>query len=188
MARNVLKAISLARYRRDHAEFARAAMRDVLEGEPSVLPPINERSVAAQLALVERYLESARHFAGVRRQLAQIKETCEKWKKAGDRMAKLIRAAEAVRPFTAFPQLVHDQVESLISNLQSQAASWADRMYRAAFTQAPTYAGFDAGNADGLNILAAQGKHLVEAHHIMNASALRVYLSAFVLALWQQIW
>ncbi|MCC8936023.1 AAA family ATPase [Bradyrhizobium sp. Arg68] len=188
MARNVLKAISLARYRSEHAEFARTAMRDVLEGEQTMPAPITELSVAAQLALVERYLESARHFAGVRRQLAQIKETCEKWEKAGDRITKLARAAEAVKPFTAFPQLVNDQVESLIANLQSQAASWADRMYRAAFTQGPSYAGFDVGRADGLNILAAQGRHVVEAHHIMNASALRVYLSAFVLALWQQIW
>jgi hypothetical protein len=29
---------------------------------------------------------------------------------------------------------------------------------------------------------------LEEAHHAMNASALRAFLSAFVLALWQQVW
>ena len=61
-------------------------------------------------------------------------------------------------------------------------------MYRAHFVQAPEYAGLDPAKSDGFTFLAAHGKHLVEAHHVMNASALRAYLSAFVLALWQQVW
>ena len=50
------------------------------------------------------------------------------------------------------------------------------------------YAGLDPVKADGFAFLAAHGKHRVEAHHVMNASALRAYLWAFVLALWQQVW
>ncbi len=188
-ATNVLSAISLAKYRAKHGELAKSAMRDILEADPQPpILPVTERSVAAQLALIERYLESARHFAGVRRQLTQIKENCETWKKAHDRLGKLARAADAVQIFTEFPKLVHDQVEGLITDLQAQAGAWAERMYRAAFVQAPAYAGFDVGKSEGLNILASQGKHLVEAHHIMNASALRVYRTVFDLALWQQVW
>jgi hypothetical protein len=61
-------------------------------------------------------------------------------------------------------------------------------MYKAQFLQAPAFAGLDPSKTDGIGLLAAQGKHLIAAHHVMNASALRAYLSAFVLALWQQIW
>jgi AAA domain-containing protein len=185
----IQRAIRLARYRAAHGEFAKTAMREVLEAEPKDASiSANHRSVAAQFRLLETYLESARTFAGIRRQLAQIKDTCGKWKKSHERIGKLARAAEAVKVFTEFPKLVHDQVGGLIADLESQASAWAQRMYKAQFVQAPSYAGFDAERTDGLNFLASQGNHLVEAHHIMNASALRVYLSAFVLALWQQIW
>ncbi len=118
----------------------------------------------------------------------QIKETCEKWAKLRVRIAKLARAAKAVEPFVRFPTLVHDQVAGLIADLDAQASAWAQRMYKAQFLQAPAYAGLDPAKSDGLGLLASQGKHLVEAHHVMNASALRAYLAAFVLALWQQIW
>ena len=124
----------------------------------------------------------------MRRQLGQFKLTCEKWKAACERIEKLDRAAKAVEPFKRFPALVHDQVAGLILDLDSQATAWSQRMYKAQFLQAPAYAGLDPAKSDGFTFLAAQGKHLVEAHHVMNASALRAYLSAFVLALWQQVW
>ena len=73
----------------------------------------------------------------------------------------------------AFPALVHDQVTGLITALDGQADTWARRMYKAQFLQAPTYAGLDRKKGDGFTFLASQGKHLVEAHHVMNASALR---------------
>ncbi len=187
--RNVRLAIQLTRYRDTHTDFVRSAMIAVLRADTAETDlPANRRSIAGQLALLKTYREAATVFAGIRRQLAQFKSTCENWVKAVDRLQKLDRAAKAVEPFTHFPNLVHDQVAGLITDLESQANSWVQRMYKAQFLQAPSYAGLDPEASDGLGVLACQGKHLVAAHHVMNASALRAYLSAFVLALWQQVW
>jgi hypothetical protein len=185
----VRRAINLARYRAANADFAKSAVTGVMRSEGQETgTQANQRSVAGQLSVLKAYLDAATIFAGVRRQLDQIKLTCGKWKSACDRIEKLDRAAKAVEPFKRFPALVHDQVAGLILSLDSQATAWSQRMYKAQFLQAPAYAGLDPAKSDGFTFLAAQGKHLVEAHHVMNASALRAYLSAFVLALWQQVW
>ncbi|SHF80944.1 AAA domain-containing protein [Loktanella atrilutea] len=187
--RRIRRAISLSRYRATNADFVRSAVVKVLRAELNeIAVPANDRSIQGQLSVLKAYLDAATVFAGIRRQLSQIQETCERWAKARTRLEKLARAAEAVEPFKDFPDLVHNQVAGLISNLQEKATLWSQRMYRAHFVQAPEYAGLDSAKSDGFTFLAAQGKHLVEAHHVMNASALRAFLSAFVLALWQQVW
>ncbi|MBD3831959.1 MAG: AAA family ATPase [Brevundimonas sp.] len=187
--KTIRRAIMLARYRREHAEFARSLVTGVLKSaDPEDAIAANERSLHGQLTVLSGYLEAARVFAGIRRQLAQIKQTCELWEAKRTRITKLERAAKAVEPFMAFPALVHDQVTGLITALDGQANNWARRMYKAQFLQAPTYAGLDRKKGDGFTFLASQGKHLVEAHHVMNSSALRAYLSSFVIALWQQVW
>lgn len=187
--KKVRRAINLARYRAANGDFAKSAVTSVMRSEVQETGiQANRRSVAGQLSVLKTYLEAATVFAGVRRQLDQFKLTCGRWKSACDRIDKLDRAAKAVEPFKRFPALVHDQVAGLILSLDSQATAWSQRMYKAQFLQAPAYAGLDPAKSDGFTFLAAQGKHLVEAHHVMNASALRAYLSAFVLALWQQVW
>jgi hypothetical protein len=187
--KNVRRAIHLAQYRALHSEFARTAVSRIIrpEGSESGLAA-NMRTVEGQLAVLRTYRDAATVFASIRRQLAQIKTSCEQWAQLRNRIEKLKRAAKAVEPFIQFPDLVHDQVTGLITQLDGQASAWANRMYKAQFSQAPAYAGLDPEKADGLSLLASQGKHLVDAHHVMNASALRAYLSAFVLALWQQMW
>lgn len=187
--RSVRRAIALARYRATNAELARSAVVGVIrtDADETALPA-NERTIQGQLKVLRAHLEVATVFAGIRRQLSQIKDSCERWAKARTRLEKLARAARAVEPFKRFPDLVHSQVAGLIADLQQQASAWSQRMYKAHFVQAPEYAGLDTAKSDGFTFLAAQGKHLVEAHHVMNASALRAYLSAFVLALWQQVW
>lgn len=187
--KNVRRAVQLARYRAAHATFAKTAMTDVLRADKDETSlAANCRSIDGQLVVLKAYRDAATVFAGIRRQLAQIKETCEKWAKLKVRIEKLARAAKAVEAFVRFPSLVHDQVAGLIADLDTQASAWARLMYRPSFLQAPAYAGLDQMKSDTLSLLASQGGHLVEAHHIMNASALRAYLAAFVLALWQQIW
>ncbi|MBJ6988203.1 AAA family ATPase [Devosia sp. MC521] len=187
--KKVRRAINLSKYRAAYADFAKSAVTGVIRSEvPETGIQANQRSVAGQLSVLKAYLDAATVFASVRRQLAQIKLTCMKWKSACDRLEKLNRAAKAVEPFKRFPALVHDQVSGLILSLDSQATAWSQRMYKAQFLQAPAYAGLDPAKSDGLTLLAAHGKHLVEAHHVMNASALRAYLTAFVMALWQQVW
>jgi len=187
--KKVRRVILLARYRNAHADFAKSAVTSVIKpSKPETEIPADQRSIAGQLAALTGYREAARVFAGIRRQLDQIRQTCEKWKNTRARLEKLDRAAKAVEPFKTFPDLVHDQVAGLIASLDAHANAWAQRMYKAQFLQAPAYAGLDRQKGDGFTFLAAQGKHLVEAHHVMNASALRAYLSAFVLALWQQVW
>ncbi|MBZ0259265.1 MAG: AAA family ATPase [Hyphomicrobiales bacterium] len=187
--KRVRRAINLARYRVANADFAKSAVTAVLQlMEAKAETPANLRSVMVQFGMLNTYLNAATMFAGLRRQLNQFKQTCEKWVNARDRIEKLKRAATAVEPFKRFPALVHDQVAGLISDLDARATAWARLMYRAHFVQAPAYAGLDPANSSGFTFLAAQGKHRVEAHHVMNASALRAYLSAFVLALWEQVW
>jgi SOS-response transcriptional repressor LexA len=187
--KKVRRAIALARYRVANGDFARAAVLRVKRAEQDEsLLPANSRAIEGQVGVLKIYLEAATVFAGVRRQLSQIKDSCEKWAKARLRLEKLDRAAKAVEPFTGFTSLVHNQVAGLIADLQQQATAWSQKMYRSHFVQAPEYAGLDPAKSDGFTFLAAHGKHLVEAHHVMNASALRAYLSAFVLSLWQQVW
>ncbi|MDP2124327.1 MAG: AAA family ATPase [Parvibaculum sp.] len=187
--KRVRRAIVLARYRIANADYARSAVLRVMRiDQDETELPANARTVEGQLNVLKTYLEAATVFAGIRRQLSQIKDTCEKWEKARLRIKKLARAAKAVEPFKSFPDLVHSQVAGLIADLQQRASAWSQRMYKAHFVQAPEYAGLDPARNDGFTFLAAQGKHLVEAHHVMNASALRAYLSAFVVALWQQVW
>jgi hypothetical protein len=187
--RGVRRAVVLSRYRASNAEFARSAVLKVMRTDRSEATlPANERTIQGQLSVLKAHLDAATVFARIRRQLAQIKDTCERWDKARARIEKLTRAAKAVEPFKSFPDLVHNQVAGLITDLQENASYWFKHMYRAHFVQAPEYAGLDPAKSDGFTFLAAQGKHRVEAHHVMNASALRAYLSAFVLALWQQVW
>lgn len=187
--KNVRRAVQLARYRAENAEFAKAAIVRVLRADESKTGlAANLRSVDGQLTVLKAYRDAATTFASLRRQLTQIRDICENWAKLKVRIAKLARAAKAVEPFLRFPALVHDQVAGLIAALDTQASAWAQHMYRAQFLQAPAYAGLDPARTDGLGLLASQGKHLVQAHHVMNASALRAYLSAFVVALWQQVW
>ncbi|KOF16034.1 hypothetical protein AC244_21760 [Ensifer adhaerens] len=187
--RGVRRAMALSRYRAAHAELAREAVLKVIrtEADETALAA-NERTIEGQMNVLRAYLDAATIFSGIRRQLGQIKDTCERWAKARARTERLARAAKAVEPFKSFPELVHNQVAGLITDLQEQATSWSQRMYKAHFVQAPEYAGLDPAKSDGFTFLAAHGKHLVEAHHVMNASALRAFLSAFVLALWQQVW
>lgn len=187
--RGVRRAMALSRYRAVNAEFARAAVLKVMRAEADETAlSANERTIQGQLNVLKAHLDAATDFAGIRRHLGQIKDTCERWAKARVRIEKLARAAKAVEPFKSFPDLVHNQVAGLITDLQEKATSWSQRMYRAHFVQAPEYAGLDPAKSDGFTFLAAHGRHLVEAHHVMNASALRAFLSAFVLALWQQVW
>ncbi len=187
--KKIRRAMMLARYRHEHVNFAKTLVISVLRPTaPEDALAANQRSINGQLAVLRGYIEAARVFAGIRRQLAQIKQTCEQWNAKRTRLNKLDRAAKAVEPFMGFPALVHDQVTGLITSLDSQANAWAQRMYKAQFLQAPTYAGLDRSKGDGFTFLASQGKHLVEAHHVMNASALRAYLSSFVVAIWQQVW
>jgi hypothetical protein len=185
----VRRAMALSRYRVANAEFARNAVLKVIrpDGDEATLPA-NQRTIQGQLGVLKAHLDAATVFARIRHQLAQINETCEGWAKAHSRIEKLARAAKAVEPFKSFPGLVHNQVAGLITGLQEKASSWSQRMYRAHFVQAPEYAGLDPAKSDGFTFLAAHGKHLVEAHHVMNASALRAFLAAFVIALWQQVW
>lgn len=187
--RGVRRAMALSHYRAANAEFARSAVLKVIRTDKDEATlPANERTIQGQLSVLKAHLDAATIFAGIRRQLAQVKDTCERWAKARARIEKLARAAKAVEPFKSLPDLVHNQVAGLITDLQEKATSWSQRMYRAHFVQAPEYAGLDPTKSDGFTFLAAHGKHLVEAHHVMNASALRAFLSAFVLALWQQVW
>ena len=187
--RGVRRAMALSRYRAANAEFARAAVLKVMRTEADETALLaNERTIQGQLHVLKAHLAAATDFAGIRRHPGQTKDTCERWAKARVRIEKLARAAKAVEPFKSFPDLVHNQVAGLITDLQEKATSWSQRMYRAHFVQAPEYAGLDPAKSDGFTFLAAHGRHLVEAHHVMNASALRAFLSAFVLALWQQVW
>ena len=152
--RNVRRAIALSRYRAAHAEFARAAVITVIRTDDDEAAIVaNERTIQGQLVVLRSHLEVATMFAGIRRQLAQIKDSCERWAKARTRIEKLARAAKAVEPFKEFPDLVHNQVAGLITDLQEKATAWSRRMYRAHFVQAPEYAGLDSAKSDGFTFL-----------------------------------
>lgn len=186
---NIERAIRIARYRTANGDFIQQAIKRTLnEIQGPDEQGVAQKPLKEQLAILKRFAQSSTSFRAVRRQVEQIEATCKIWAAKRERIGKLARAATAIQPFMALPELVHQQVGGLIEHLNSRATHWATLIYRPQFNGAPSYAGLDPDHADTFMLLAANGKHRVAAHHIMNASALRAFLWSFVLALWEQIW
>ncbi|WP_413207346.1 ATP-binding protein [Rhodospirillum sp. A1_3_36] len=186
---NIERAIRMARYRAANADFIEQAIKRTLieaqgpEEHEAIRKPLKE-----QISVLLRFAQSSTSFRAVRGQVEQIEVKCKFWEGRQVRINELARAARAIHPFIALPNLVHQQVSGLIERLNVRAAYWAALIYRAQFNGAPSYAGLDPDRVEAFTLLAANGKHRVAAHHIMNASALRAFLWSFVLALWEQIW
>ncbi len=186
---NVANATRLARLRMAHGALVQRAIKVVLQETANQDElPANERPLRTQIEILRRYAQAAQAFGAIQRQLEQITTSCRGWSEACERIKKLARAAQAIEPFRTFPDLVQGQIGQLINDLNDQATSWANHMYRAQYIGAPSYAGLHPDQGETFNLLAARGRHRVSAHHVMNASALRAFLWAFVLALWAQIW
>jgi hypothetical protein len=185
----VERAIRLAKYRAEHSEFIQQAIKrtvsDVVgDGEVAVA----KRSLREQVTVLRRFAQSESAFVSVRRQVEQIEKGCESWLQLCARLSALERAAVAIEPFRRFPELVRNQVDGLIHQLNGCALSWASLIYKAQFIGSPSYVGVSPSEMKAFNLLVASGRHVVSAQHVMNASALRAFLWAFVLALWERMW
>ena len=181
--------LRLSRSRAAEGQFFEQALKRTLKEVPDrAAIPAAEQPFKEQIAILRRFAQSAQAFGAVRRKVSQIEATCRIWAAKRDRLTKLARAAAAVEPFTRFPNMVQGQIGGLIVQLNDRATWWANQIYRAQFLGAPSYAGLDPDDTDAFALLAASGSHRIQAHHVLNASALRAFLWAFVLTLWEQIW
>jgi hypothetical protein len=122
-----------------------------------------------------------RHVAAMRREL-------------GTRLAKEAeitrarKAAEHLADLFPIGDLVHDQLDALRRHLDQQTALWMDRIYRAATSgTAPNPRRSVVATAGTMDVMVERGGTLVSAEHIGNASFLRAYLMAFLMAFWQQV-
>ena len=103
------------------------------------------------------------------------------------RLARLGQAADAIEAFTAFENLVFQQVSGLISALDQGTRDWLQQIYSPHYHGGPAYGGFDAAEEKGLGLRAGIGGMQVPAYKIMNASQLRACVWAFVFSLWERV-
>lgn len=190
----VQNAISFARYRKEHADALStlaknffgdfsvpADSKDESEGTAANLP------LRQQLAVLKRYADTVEPFVTARNHLNDLLTQDKIWRGLASRQSKLDRTAKAVKPFIEFPSLVSDQASGLLKKLEVRTAFWANEIYRPEFSDAPEFAGVHSNQNEVLTILAAKGTVQFPAHQAMNASALRVFLWAFIFALWEQL-
>lgn len=184
----VERAIRFCEYRKANSEAIKAALTRILTDRTVDDLPANRRSLAMQIDVLRTYTLSARAYANVKRIITLYEAACTRWLSQINRLKALARAAKAVAPLAALKVHVQTQVASLILTLNVRAQFWANAIYKAQFPGAPEYVGLDPDCEDSFRLLAEKGLHRFDAGKIMNASALRTYLWAFVLALWEYVW
>lgn len=193
---NIARALHLAR----HRQLSKSALEGLVggyvgtakaseaeEGEQEEKVAANRRPLREQIELIRACVQSAEPVISLKRQLDELEKTRQDWEAAQHRLDLLVRAAEAMEPFGAFPDLVYEQVTGLIGALHVGIEKWLRRLYRPHYLDGPSYGGFDPADEFGVGLRATLGEVQVAAHHVMNASLLRACVWAFMFSLWEHV-
>ncbi len=146
-----------------------------------------QASLREQIAAVRRGVQNAMPIVTLIRQLDALETVRQEWDAQAVRLGLLARAADAVEPYLAFPELVYERVSGLIKTLDRDTARWLGQIYRAHYKGGPSYGGFEPGEASRFALRAGIGEMRVPAHQVMNASLLKACVWAFLFALWEHI-
>ena len=147
----------------------------------------DQTSLRAQIETVRRAVQNAIPIVGLIRQLDALETVRQEWEAQANRLGLLARAADAVEPYLAFPELVYERVSGLIETLDRDTTGWLDRIYRPHYLGGPSYGGFEPGEDSRFALRAGIGELRVPAHQVMNASLLKACVWAFLFALWEHI-
>ena len=146
-----------------------------------------QASLREQIETVRRGVQNAMPIVGLIRELDALETVRQEWDAQANRLGLLARAADAVEPYLAFPELVYERVSGLIETLDRDTAGWLDRIYRPHYLGGPSYRGFEPGEDSRFALRAGIGEIRVPAHQVMNASLLKACVWAFLFALWEHI-
>ena len=146
-----------------------------------------QASLREQIEAVRRAVQNAMPIVTLIRQIDALEAVRREWDAQAVRMGLLARAADAVEPYLAFPELVYERVSGLIETLDRDTARWLDRIYRAHYRGGPRYGGFEPGENSRFALRAGIGEMRVPAHQVMNASLLKACVWAFLFALWEHV-
>ena len=147
----------------------------------------DQASLRTQIETVRRAVQNAIPIVGLIRQLDALETVRQECDAQANRLGLLARAADAVEPYLAFPELVYERVSGLIEALDRDTAGWLDRIYRRHYLGGPSYGGFEPGEDGRFALRAGFGEMRVPAHQVMNASLLKACVWAFLFALWEHI-
>ena len=146
-----------------------------------------QASLREQIEAVRRGVQNAMPIVTLIRQLDNLESVRQEWDAQAVRLKLLARAADAVEPYLAFPELVYERVSGLIETLDRDTARWLDSIYRAHYSGGPSYGGFEPAEDSRFALRAGVGEMRVPAHQVMNASLLKACVWAFLFALWEHI-
>lgn len=185
----VANVIALAKYRSDYKEIILSILesfigeREKSEGETEEQ---NKLPLKRQLELLRIASRNTHPISTANGIIGSMATQLNKWLEQNIRLGALERAANAVTPFTNFPVLVHDEVNGLRATLNSDIKDWVQILYSSQNRETHSFAGLGK-NSKQLDLAANIGGVAVAAHEVLNASALRAYIWAFLLALWARV-
>ncbi|NYZ17883.1 AAA family ATPase [Azospirillum sp. RWY-5-1] len=188
--RRLDRAIAFARWRKAAASECATAFRAIVgeATEPRAAAPIHEQPLRRQIQALQDIVRAATplatalgHVAAMRRELfARRQKVAE-----AERARKTAGHLEELFPIG---DLVQEQLEALRRRLDDRTREWLKRLYQSATAgTAPTPHRADVDAAGKLALLVERGGTLVAAEHVGNASFLRAYLMAFLMAFWHHV-
>jgi hypothetical protein len=197
LLRKLALLVGISRYRRDHGPMLDDILLSVIGKKPAEEVPAERLSqplarkslpIKEQLSLMQLAAAAARPAAKAIEVIDGLMNIHRNWDTEGKRLILLAEAAVAVQPFQNFPEIVREQVSGIIKELADQTGAWASAIYRPQYTGGPIFAGVGETQDASLKLLASFGSLTAPAHEVLNASALRAFVWAFLFALWKRIW
>ena len=196
-AANIERVIRLAKHRSVNTDAIKGMVKRYI-GEvaapESAQPEAADAGMGAKSLPLRHQIEALRlsvtnaaPILSLLRQLDELETARKDFTVLNDRLARLKQAADALEDFTAFENLVFQQVSGLISALDQGTRHWLQKIYSPHYNGGPAYSGFNAAEEKGLGLRADLGGMQVPAYKIMNASQLRACVWAFVFSLWERV-
>lgn len=184
------RAIAFARWRRAAQPDCTAAFLAIVgrPRAPKTAAPPHEQPLSRQVEALADIVRAAAP-AGAALRLAQDmqRELATRRSRTAE-IARARKAAEALEELFPIGDLVHEQLDGLRRRLDGDTMLWMERLYRAATAgTAPNPRRSAVDPAGKLNVLVERNGTLVAAEHIGNASFLRAYLTAFLIAFWKHV-
>ncbi|MBY6262011.1 hypothetical protein EI613_08765 [Azospirillum sp. 412522] len=188
--RALTRAIAFARWRRAAQPDCMAAFLAIV-GRPkavTVAAPPHEQPLSRQVeALADIVRASAPAGAALRFVQDMQRELATRHSRSAE-IARARKAAEALAELFPIGDLVREQLDGLRRRLDGDTTLWMERLYRAATVGTAPNPRRSAVDPSGkLDVLVERNGTLVGAEHIGNASFLRAYLTAFLIAFWKHV-
>ena len=187
---NLARAIAFSRWRRAATPDCLAAFLAIVgrPTTPEIAAPLHEQPLFRQVwALTDIVRAATPSGTALRFALDMQRELNTRRTKTAE-IGRARKAAEALEELFPIGDLVWNQLADLRRRLDGDTMRWMERLYRAATAgTAPNPRRSTVDPAGKLDVLVERNGTLVPAEHISNASFLRAYLTAFLIAFWKHV-